>query len=210
MICVPIKKKTPASLIKYLNEAQKKADLVEIWFDEIKLSDENLTEIFAAKKRPFIYKVSKDQQNIENILSQKQKIEYIDIDLGSQKSLIEKVKKVSPKTKIIISFHDFEKTPSDRELDKLAQKILHKGADIIKIATQAKGLSDSLRMLNLLKGLNAKKKKAICICMGKEGELTRATGHLFGNYLMYAPLKPSDKTAPGQIPLAELRKIYGT
>ena len=44
--------------------------------------------------------------------------------------------------------------------------------------------------------------------MGKCGKITRATGHLFGNYLMYAPLDEKDKTASGQIILKELKKCH--
>ncbi|MDA1060724.1 MAG: type I 3-dehydroquinate dehydratase [bacterium] len=210
MICIPIRQKKISSLLKRLTEAQKTADLVELWLDEIEINETNLNKIFKVKKKPFIYKVSEGSKNIEKILSKGNKIEYIDLDLQSPKSIIGRVKKLSCKTKIIISFHDFEKTPSDSELGKISRKILSKGADIVKIATQARNLSDSLRMLNFLKKLSDKKQDSICVCMGKEGKITRLAGHLFGNYLMYAPLNKKDSTADGQITISELKKIYGS
>jgi 3-dehydroquinate dehydratase len=42
--------------------------------------------------------------------------------------------------------------------------------------------------------------------MGKHGEITRTAGHIFGNYLMYAPLNESQKTAKGQLTVSELKK----
>lgn len=102
MICVPIKKKS------LLNKAQKEADLVEIWFDEINKKDWG--GIFSKKKIPFIYK-STNPQNVEHIL--KYKPEYIDVDIKTTAATIKKIKKLSPRIKIIISFHDFKKnTPN--------------------------------------------------------------------------------------------------
>lgn len=196
-ICAPIKKKAS------LSQAQKVADLIEVWFDELP----SISEIFANKKKPFIYKVT-NPKNIEKVLQHKP--EYIDLDISTPKKTIQKIKEKYPKTTIIISFHDFDRTPDIKILRKTALKILSKGADIIKIATHAKEFKDSLQMLSFLSELTQKGHKAICICMGEKGRLTRAAGHLFGNYLMYAPIKKSEATAKGQIDAYELKKIYGT
>jgi 3-dehydroquinate dehydratase len=40
--------------------------------------------------------------------------------------------------------------------------------------------------------------------MGEKGRITRLAGHLFGNYLMYAPLDLRGKTAEGQVNVKEL------
>jgi 3-dehydroquinate dehydratase-1 len=79
-------------------------------------------------------------------------------------------------------------------------------ADIVKIATFANDMTDSLRMLHLLSKISPKQ-KAILICMGRKGRITRTAGHLFGNYLMYAPLSLREKTADGQITAKELKEI---
>jgi 3-dehydroquinate dehydratase type I len=82
-----------------------------------------------------------------------------------------------------------------------------KKADIIKLATFAKTFTDSIRMLAILAQLTSSKQKAICLCMGKEGRITRTASHLFGNFLMYAPISSTDKTAKGQLLAKQLKKI---
>jgi len=206
MICVPIKKKIIKALIKLLVESQEQADLTEIYFDELtKLTESNLKKIFAIKEKAFLYKSYGEIEKILKVL--KNGVEYIDLDLKTDKKIIIEIKKQFPETKIIISHHDFEKTPSDKTLRSIIKKMQEKGADIVKLAVTAKELYDSLRIFALLEELKSKKQKAICLAMGKEGAITRAAGHLFGNYLMYAPIETADNTAAGQISLSDLKKI---
>ena len=206
MICIPIKKKTSASVVDNLEEAQKVGDIIEIWFDEINdLTDKKLKEIIKKNKLPLIYKSSGEK--IELVL--KGGIDFIDLDLETPSASIKLVKKISPTTKIILSHHDFKKTPSIEELKKIATRMRKKGADISKIAATAQSLQDSLEMLQFVKE-ESEKSKVIGLCMGEEGKITRTTGHLFGNYLMYAPLKRSDNTAPGQIEAEKLKEIRNT
>lgn len=200
MICAPIKKQTTSSLIKAIKEAQKYVEVVEVWFDELKsLNDKDLKNIFAIKTHPFIYKCQ-NIENIETIL--KFKPEYIDLDIDTPSKFI---KKIGPKTSLIISYHNFKKTPSTKTLKALAKKIKSKGADIIKIATQANDFEDSIRMLSFLSELHEKGERAICVCMGEKGQITRTAGLTLGNYLMYAPIKESDASAPGQLTVKQLQ-----
>ncbi len=207
MICVPIRQKRIDTILKKIKESEKDADLTEIWFDEINgLNEKNLQKIFSKKKRPVIYKSLGNQKKINQVLEFKP--EYIDLDLKSTSTIIEMIKSKSPTTKIIISFHDFKKTPEEKELKKIIKEMQKKGADICKIATYAKNFTDSLRILSLLSQLKEQKIDAICLAMGEEGKFTRVAGHLLGNYLMYAPLDQKSKTASGQITLKELKKCH--
>lgn len=205
MICIPLKVKDPKELLLKFNQAQKKADLVEIWFDYLKRgSSDTIQKIFQKKKKPIIYKNSKLQKQFLEIL--KLEPEYLDLDISTNQKLINQIKKTFPKTKIITSYHNFKTTPPNSTLEKIVKKMKTKKTDIFKIATNAKSLDDSLRILEFLNKLS-RKHKAICICMGKYGRITRATGHLLGNYLMYAPLDQKTKTAQGQISYMDLKKI---
>lgn len=206
-ICVPLKERNISTLLSALKKANKIADIIEIWFDELEnLDQENIRLILKTAKKPLIYKVSKVNEKTLNSILSTGKITYLDLDLSTKQSIIGKIKKNHPKMKLIISYHDFKKTPELKELQRLAAKILKKGADIIKIATKATMPEDSLTMLSLLGQLSAREKTAICICMGVHGQLTRLTGHLFGNYLMYAPMRTSHKTAAGQITAINLKR----
>lgn len=208
-LCIPIKKKKAKDLVLWLKKACKEADVIEIWFDEIV----DLNKLIEPKlklnsTKPLLYKVSKfNIKKIEYILSKLKKIEYLDCDISVDKNILEKIRAKFPQIKLIISHHDFKKTPTPKELLNLVDEMRSKCADIVKIATKANKMEDSLNMLSLLSQLNKKGQRAICICMGKKGRLTRTTGHLLGNYLMYAPMREAQGTASGQIPIKELKKI---
>jgi 3-dehydroquinate dehydratase-1 len=207
-ICVPIKVNKIAVVISQLKKANKEADVVEIWFDEITdFNEDGEQQINLNSKKPLLYKVSKiNFEKIEHLLTTIKKIEYLDLDISTDKNILKKIKEKFPQIQLIISHHDFKKTPSQKELISLAEIMFTKGADIAKIATKASKIEDSINMLSLLSQLTKNGQKAICLCMGKPGRLTRTTGHLVGNYLMYAPMREAHKTASGQIPIKELKK----
>jgi 3-dehydroquinate dehydratase type I len=85
-------------------------------------------------------------------------------------------------------------------------KIKKMGADIIKIAVQANSWGDNLIVLDFL-DKNSKNEKIIALCMGEKGKITRIVGHLFGNYLVYAPMVKQKETAKGQIDFLTLKQI---
>ena len=133
IICASIREKTTDSFIKAIKEARKHVEVIEVWLDELKpLKNEDLKKIFTIKARPFIYKC-KNPENIAAVL--KFKPQYIDLDIETPSEII---KKIGPETTKIISYHNFKKTPSTGILKSIAKKIKEKGADIIKIAAQAK------------------------------------------------------------------------
>lgn len=208
-ICVPIKQSKSKLVLRELKLARKSADVIEIWFDEIlDFNDQNASLIDENATKPLLYKVTKfNIQHLSNILKLMKKIHYLDLDIATNKKMVVKIKKAFPHIQIIISYHNFKSTPSLSELRKLVEQMKKIPADIIKVATHANSISDSLKMLSFLSQQTNQKQKFICLCMGKYGRLTRLAGHLVGNYLMYAPMRAAHLTAPGQITIHELRKI---
>ncbi|MBI5754363.1 type I 3-dehydroquinate dehydratase [Candidatus Peregrinibacteria bacterium] len=207
-LCVPIKRNKINAVLGEMKKAQKHCDVIEIWLDEIKdLNAKSLNEINKINSLPLLYKVTKpDLAKIKQLLKNIKNIAYLDLDIYCDTSIIKKIKKAFPQIKIIISYHDFKKTPSEKELNRIIQKMIFLQADILKIATHARKVEDSLRILALLSHIG-KQQKAIFLCMGKHGRITRTTGHLFGNYLMYAPMRAAHFTALGQLTISELKKI---
>lgn len=198
LICIPIKERKTAQIIKSLKKAQEIGDIIEIWPE----TAEHLPKLKQYISKPILYKASGDEDLSE--IFKIPKVDYLDLDISTPKKFIGKIKSEHPKVKIVISFHDFKKTPPKKELQKIVQKMLKNGADIVKIATTAKKFEDGLEILDLLNELTAKNISAICLAMGKEGKFTRVAGQFLGNYLMYAPLRLGQSTAPGQITAKEL------
>src|SRR3989442_9606967 len=101
--------------------------------------------------------------------------------------------------KILLSFHDFERTPL------LPQRFLHarRGeADAIKIAARARTISDSLRLLHLARD----SKDIVSVSMGEIGLPARLLALREGSALAYAPV--ANATAPGQVCLREFKQLY--
>lgn len=58
---------------------------------------------------------------------------------------------VPAETKVILSSHNFEDTPSDKALETILEQMWASGADVAKIATTATDITDCARVLTLLK-----------------------------------------------------------
>ena len=107
--------------------------------------------------------------------------------------------------RVILSFHDFQSTPDSGALLATISEMVRQGADIAKIACMPRHAGDVLRLLDLT--LTARRMfPAVPLCtmaIGGLGVLTRVAGFLFGSDMSFAVGQTA--SAPGQIPIAELR-----
>jgi 3-dehydroquinate dehydratase-1 len=104
---------------------------------------------------------------------------------------------------LMISHHDYQTTPAERNLVKIARAAYAKKADIVKIATRVKTEAD----IRTLLGLNARfapKKLMTVMGMGPMGNLSRIVGPLFHACLLYGYI--GTPTASGQLPYRELQE----
>jgi 3-dehydroquinate dehydratase-1 len=124
--------------------------------------------------------------------------DFIDLEINSP--LIKKLDKKS--SKYILSYHNFEQTPSYYELKKIITSARRKGADLIKIATLVKNEEDLKTLAKLLLS-NQKEQKLIVIGMGEFGKISRVFLPLLGSFLTY--VASNNKIAAGQLTLKELK-----
>jgi len=108
------------------------------------------------------------------------------------------------KTPLLVSWHDFEKTPSsDKLADLLAEMRIY--GNYVKVVTTAENVEDSLRLLEMYEtatGLNP-----IFFAMGEAGVVSRVMCTLVGNApFTYASLEKA--VAPGQLTLKQIRNLY--
>ncbi len=136
-------------------------------------------------------------------------IDLIDIELFSNEEKILETIIIAKKNdvKVIMSNHDFNKTPSKKEIVKRLIKMQEYNADITKIAVMPKHEKDILTLLAAAVEMKNKKgdRPFITIAMGSMGLVTRLTGQLFGSCLTYVTLNKS--SAPGQINVKNAREI---
>jgi 3-dehydroquinate dehydratase-1 len=107
----------------------------------------------------------------------------------------------------ILSFHDFQSTPPDAELNRIVEEMTALGADVAKIAVMPRDESDVLQLLGFTLQTRRRRPELVLstMAMGPLGRITRVAGFLFGADLAYAAGVAS--SAAGQIPLQEARLI---
>ena len=219
-VCVAIPPKTIEEAIQLLQTANAlQPDLIEIRLDNLKKHD-CLNEIVSCTKIPLIAtnKSTKQHGSYTGTETERQKIlidaakngfEYVDVDLGTpnQVQLIQNLRESG--AKVIVSFHDFNQTPSFSELTKVQTEITALGADVCKIITTAKSVEDNLVVLDFVSKAS-KQAKMVCFAMGASGKTSRLLSPVFGAFFTFACLDQKRKTAKGQLTIHEMKLAYET
>jgi 3-dehydroquinate dehydratase type I len=109
-------------------------------------------------------------------------------------------------TKVIISYHNFESTPSIKELNEIVKECFDKGADIAKLATLVRSPRDNGKLL----GLYASDKPLVVLGMGALGKITRVAAPLMGAAFTFAAVDEASVTAPGQVSYVKLNDIINS
>lgn len=235
MICVPITAKSNKEALHDIERSCPIADAIELRMDLI--TEGSLPDLIGAARRSFWKVViivtcrkkeeaaqafesgdtgsrTKDQKDKKTAIL-KQAVElgadYIDIELSEGNDSIEGIKSYCEKrggyTKIIISYHDFKRTPPLSRLKEIFHQCRKYNAAVVKIVTFAKKPEDNLRMLSLIPYARKRQQEIIALCMGETGRISRVMSPLLGNYLTFAALDRQLQSAPGQLTASEMKQI---
>jgi 3-dehydroquinate dehydratase-1 len=238
-ICVPIpiKSVTQNEITPTINKVIKlKPDFVELRFDYISDVEKITKDLIISlinqiqPKIPVIstfrekseggqmeIKINERRQIIELIVESKPK--FIDIEINTENQVLSDLILLASQNEVtpILSFHDFEKTPSYEEasnilensfkrlknLLSISEKILDKS--IFKLIFTAQSFDDNIVPLKLCRLNSSKKPRIISFCMGDKGLFSRILCPYSGSFLTYC--SHEEKTAPGQINIGELKDI---
>ncbi|UPT57166.1 type I 3-dehydroquinate dehydratase [Dickeya zeae] len=109
--------------------------------------------------------------------------------------------------KVVMSNHDFHKTPPKDEIVKRLCKMQELGADIPKIALMPQSKSDVVTLLSATQEMSEKyaDRPIITMSMSKSGVISRLSGEIFGSAATFGALKKA--SAPGQIAIKDLRDV---
>jgi 3-dehydroquinate dehydratase-1 len=124
-------------------------------------------------------------------------VDCVDIELGTPIS--EEILACSKGKTILVSEHNFEKTPSDDVLHSMVDKAMLQGADIVKIAVMARSTADVTRLLRFTEDC---KVPLVTIAMGPLGRVSRVIAPLFGSLFTYGFIHRP--VAPGQLSVEKL------
>lgn len=146
---------------------------------------------------------------LANLLSLRNGPDAVDIELSAGREARDRVIKAAKacgKT-VIVSSHDFSKTPAFQEMKTILEEAFLAGADIAKLAVMPHSMRDVLDLLRA--SLDAREAgSAVCaIAMGKLGKHTRVIAPFYGSVLTYAAVEGSVSAAPGQFQVDEVKKI---
>ncbi|MDM7919020.1 MAG: type I 3-dehydroquinate dehydratase [Methanosarcina sp.] len=146
---------------------------------------------------------------LTGLLSFKDGPDAIDIELSAGRKDRDKVIKTAKDNEktVIISSHDFLKTPSLQDMKTILEKMFLEGADIAKLAVMPQSMEDTLNLLRVTLDFKSAGKSVCTIAMGSQGKHTRVVAPLYGSVLTYASIESDTVAAPGQLPADEVKKM---
>jgi len=107
---------------------------------------------------------------------------------------------------VIVSVHDFDRTPSREDLHTLLDAAVDHG-DVGKLVTTAETVDDVPPLLSVTREFAAYPEPVATMAMGEPGRHSRAVAPVYGSAIGYAPVDPAAATAPGQFDLATLAEL---
>lgn len=216
MICAVIKGPSLHEARQQLTQAQAYASLVELRLDGFTdISTASIQSLRSQCPLPMIFTLRSPSQGGNYSLPETQRLkeirrlanlqpEYLDVEYDVPSDTIQDLLALTPNTKLILSYHNFENTPED--LHAIYQQMRSIHAHYYKIAATAHCSLDALRFMCW-----AKKKQdssLIAISMGNHGQISRILAPIMGSPFTYAAIDDNQTSAPGQLSAKELIEKY--
>jgi 3-dehydroquinate dehydratase-1 len=207
MICVALAEMTFTECL----EAVKNLEFAEIRLDLLDLVPDQIQEIFAVNQnliatcRPGKY--AEDVRQIVLLQAVEAGAAYVDVEMEAGDAFKREIIKTAREKncKVVVSYHDFEKTPRRAELEHIIRRCSEFDPDIIKIACMVHSERDNARLLGLLDN----DKQMLVIGMGEKGKLTRIVAPLLGSFCTFVSYSSDKSTGPGQLSKDEMETLMG-
>lgn len=226
-ICVPIVGETVEKIVeeaKYLTTLE--ADVVE-WRVDFFEQVEDINQVKEALKKirkrlpqtPIIFTFRSLREGgqkeistsyymeLNRIMVQTGQVDMIDVELFNDEKDVKHLIDVAHDhhVYVIISNHDFHKTPNKEEIVARLRKGQELGGDIPKIAVMPKNTADVLTLLDATREMKEHyaDRPIITMSMAGKGVISRLAGEIFGSALTFGAAKKA--SAPGQVAVNELK-----
>lgn len=228
-ICVPVVAKTAEEIVKDAYSFRNlPVDIVEWradWYDEVSDSSkvletvEKIHQVLAEIPLLFTFRTEKeggekslkteDYIAINKAVIESGFVDLLDVELFTGDEAVEQIIDHAHRNqvKVIVSSHDFKRTPPKEELLKRLQKMQELGADIPKIAVMPQIKEDVLTLLAVTLEMSQKYAKGpiITMSMAGMGAASRLVGETFGSAITYGTAGKS--SAPGQVDVEKLAMV---
>lgn len=213
-ICVPVTGNSFEDFLNNLDNIQHVADFIELRLDCIPdLDEEKMKMLKAFITKECIITFRKKEEGGANQVSTARRFffletaiklgfDFIDVEMDSADKFFE-TKPDRKKTKIILSFHDFEKTPPN--LEEILKKMEHWKPDVCKIITTPQSQKDIERLYQFI--LKNKSQNIVCFGLGDIAQQTRIITPFLGSLWTCASSENTEK-GEKQMDIQTMKTIY--
>ncbi|NBC84235.1 MAG: type I 3-dehydroquinate dehydratase [Bacteroidetes bacterium] len=205
MICISISEPSVDACKALL----KNVEMAEIRLDMCNFDSEEIEEVFTmpaklvATHRPTSLP---DKERMELLkLAIHYGAEYVDVEYEANPEYRNELVNYARKKgcNVIISYHNFEETPSEKVLQNIIDESFIFGADVAKVAVMANTQQDVAKILALYQYEG----RLVAIGMGHKGKITRVMAPLLGAEFTFAVMDDGRSTAPGQLTFSKLENL---
>lgn len=152
-----------------------------------------------------------DYEKIYREYLKKPFMQLLDIEMFRDAGSVAKLTKLAhdKKVLVIMSNHDFAKTPERQEIENRLLNQDQMGADILKIAVMPKSKQDVFTLMNATLAVSQKSQKPLLtMSMGQLGTISRVATANMGGSLSFGMI--GEASAPGQIDVTQLKQLLKT
>ncbi len=215
-ICAVVAERTAAKMVVRVRAALRETRSVELRLDWLRSDAERArllrwlkknkprgaTFLATCRRRPGGGQFAGDVQEEFHWLSLAREAgcQWCDLEIETLQKLPEQsVRGLALPPRVLLSVHDFRRTPP---LGGILKSLAHRDADAVKIAANARTIGDSVRLLREAR----RSKNIVAVPMGDVGLPARILALREGSALAYAPV--AEATAPGQVSLSDMKHLY--
>ena len=128
--------------------------------------------------------------------------DYIDFEFYSHREVFEQMLEFS---NLVLSYHNFQETPEN--MMEILSELTSLSPKLVKVSVMAHNEQEVLDLMNYTRGFKTlnPEQDYVTISMGKVVKISRLTADLTGSSWSYASV--GEESAPGQIPLENMRRI---
>jgi 3-dehydroquinate dehydratase I len=190
-------------------------DLFELRLDALSARSEEVKNTIRNLRAPLIITARHPREGGLNQLSAQKRrslllrflpdAAYVDIELRSARTFETVLQEARAKNlRTIVSFHDFQETPSRSRLGEIARLAQSLGADLLKVATRTDKPAQLTRLRDFFLGERLRMEIAV-MGVGRLGRISRIEFAKCGSVLNYAHL--GNPQVEGQLSITQLRRI---
>jgi len=216
MICIPIIARDNDDALKKIARAEAVGDMVELRLDVMDSFD--LPGLLRASSKPVLVTYRSKREGGRGAADYSTRIrslsmaielgaDFVDVEYHLPLEVRHPLFQNSGSSRMIISAHLLNKTPSKETLSDLLRKMAATGADVVKIVTRARTWEDNFTILQLIPKARAMGIQMIALAMGPMGRMSRIMSPIMGGFLTFASLEEGQESASGQIPALEMRNL---